>query len=244
MEATNLAAQSGRAAEATAPFGSIIAVWKSIQLAFPQVVRWGIFARTGIREQNDLQHVASVTWLARHFCLLCRQLAYPRYILDETLVLGAFIIHEDGERLRQRDVCFPHKSDEKDLEEYLAAVEEWKAFPATVQNNYKREFLLQFAHRIPECFPADARRIMEELWETRRNEVLAFRSIEVWDYLLYAIEHVQQDNGEIRKVFRDLFEICEDLAKEFPLFAKIVWTPENRAWFQERAAECPPGPQA
>ena len=207
----------------------LIAAWQAPQVGLPEVVRWAQYVADGnVRHQNTLQHSLAITILGAMVIAQIRAASAAE--LDGELLLTALAIHDEGEGDLGQDTLWKDKSAKGDLAEYLAFRKRYEML-GPAWRSLHAAFLLQFCLKNPECFPEDAREIMERLSATHRYEALAFEAIENWDYLLYSFEqYLERGNEKILvQVFRNQAPILNRLAAELPGFAAI-WTPELSAW--------------
>lgn len=203
-----------------------LSVWLSGQIALPQVQRWSKYCGRskggGARRQNSLQHSYAIALLGK---ILYHKIR-PYIVLDEGLLLTAFLIHDHGEGEILSDTHYIDKNEEGDLEEYNAFVKRYSALPEEIFGEFHRAFLLQFALKAPLNFPESACVLMAELAAQQRQECLVFDAVERWDYVLYALEQFH-DRGNTRilvQVMRHQKEHLDRLAEELPGFGQEVWT--------------------
>jgi len=218
---------------------SLLTVWGNAQTLPLKVTRWGRYvdADDRLRRQTNLQHCFSVVLLAT--IVLPRLRSHIDLIdgkLDESLVLRAFILHEEGEALLGRDVIWQDKAHIKDLEEYTAFIEQYKALSPFDLKKCQEAFLLQFARKNPECFPVEARCIMRRLFKKSYFEALAFEAIETVDYLLYALECHDDHTDEVvlAHVLRNQIPRLDEFAVLLPGFKVEVWTKKLRKYCREK----------
>ncbi|MFZ5365501.1 MAG: hypothetical protein ACOZBH_04910 [Patescibacteria group bacterium] len=221
-------------------------IWTSAQVKLPKVMRWKkYFDHFGdIRRQDCLQHSYAIGFIADAAILMLA----PFIRLDSHLLLTAFQVHDIGEGELGRDVVLSLKNKyaDDDLNEYLAFIERYRSLPTAVFDHYNRAFLLQYCLELDkhQGFPIEAQCVMAELAETKRYEALAFHAIEIWDYLLYALEQYQTvENGYILHiVISGHFDQYEKLCLELPGFEHVFWTADVRAWCLRFLREHPPCP--
>lgn len=223
--------------------GPLTRVWKSQEL-LPQVLRWGRYLKEGerIHRQCLAQHVWGVQLVAAAVVHAVRE----HTVLDSSLLLHAFLVHDHGEAELGRDHCAPVKRAEHDLEEYHAFVQRFGLLDEATFHMFRRAFLLQFV--LPgkdELLPQCARLVTAELRETHYREAVAFRLIELLDYLAYAMAQWFGRNNY--RILADVIESSrteiDDLALQLPGFRETVWTDAYRedlfafADFAERQKE-------
>lgn len=200
------------------------------QTIFKGIYRWGVYGNS-VRKQNDLQHSFSITILASIF--MAKISLYNRPI-DQALVLNAFLIHDYGEGLLGRDICLTDKVKNDDLDEYLAFVNRYSALDKTVFNQFHRAYLLQYAiDKEKPDFPPIAQEIIASLRASQMIEVLIFRAVETWEYILYALE--QHYNGHetiLAEVLNNAKKRISFLTDNLPGFKEVIWTKEIAMAFQ------------
>lgn len=208
--------------------------WLSIQTKLKNVIRWikYIGKDNGIRIQNSGEHSLSLTLLGIQ---VLGELS-PYVKLNEGLVLSALVVHDFGEGEIKKDTLYADKSPEGDLEEYLAFRQSFELNSGGQFHLFHRAFLLQFAtDDPPTIFPDDARMIMEDLMIKYPMEVLAFRAIEIWDYLYFAFEQYSKRGNSMILVqtLRHQFDRLDDLAENLPGFRQQIWTKDIRDWCED-----------
>jgi 5'-deoxynucleotidase YfbR-like HD superfamily hydrolase len=200
------------------------------QTIFKGIYRWRVYGNS-VRKQNDLQHSFSITILASIF--MAKISLYNRPI-DQALVLNAFLIHDYGEGLLGRDICLTDKVKNDDLDEYLAFVNRYSALDKTVFNQFHRAYLLQYAiDKEKPDFPPIAQEIIASLRASQMIEVLIFRAVETWEYILYALE--QHQNGHktiLAEVMGNAKQRISFLTDNLPGFKEVIWTKEIAMAFQ------------
>lgn len=208
-------------------------VWLTTQVIFQDVYRWGRFKHIGIRPQDDLQHSYSVTVLAMIF--LEKINPYLPHI-DKKLILQSFLVHDHGEGELKRDYCVGEKLPIHDIEEYVAFCKRYSQLGQPVFSSLEKAYLLQhIGLKDVSLFPKHAQDILGLLKEYKYYEGLCFRAIEVWDYLLYALEQ-NRNNPELiilPEVAKNQIPVMDALAKELPGFKEEIWTDEIAALFNK-----------
>lgn len=207
-------------------------VWKSGQTQLPQVVRWSKdladTAHGGARRQDTLAHSYSLTLLG----LILLDTLKDHVSLDAHLVTTSFLVHDHGEGELSRDVLYDQKTEQGDLDEYVAFKNRFEAL-GTAYPFFEQAFLLQFARKSPPSFPADAQHVMQELLAAKHAECLFFDVVERFDYVLYALEQYVERNNEhiLARVLTRQMPHLRTLAQEFPGF-DTVWTPDIESMLQ------------
>lgn len=209
----------------------VLGPWLSIQTKLKKVIRWEkyIGKDNGIRIQNSGEHSLSLALLGIQ---VLGELS-PYVALDEGFVLSALVVHDFGEGEIGKDTLYANKSPSRDVEEYLAFRESFESNSNGQFHLFHRAFLLQFASDSPSTiFPDDAQVIMKDLMTKYPMEVLAFRAIEIWDYLYFAFEqYARRGNSTILvQTLRHQFERLDDLAENLPGFREQIWTRDIRGW--------------
>lgn len=211
------------------PFQSLEGCWRDVQSEMQKVTRWDSVRKDwpNLRLQNDLQHTYGMEGLTiRLLCQLREK--FPELKLDETLVLTSVHVHDQGEMRLQSDIPYSLKTDERDLEEYLAYEKHLICETPATAKFLRRAFLLQFALKNPKCFPDDARELMKDLAANNKNEAHVFDCIERIDYMLFANESWDKDIPYVLvRVLRNQFEKFEELAGKFPPFKELLWEQEK-----------------
>lgn len=199
-------------------------VWLTTQVIFRGVHRWSRYKDKGVRTQDVLQHSYSITVLAKIFALKITPYI-PHFNHD--LLLTAFLLHDHGEGELKRDICFDQKGNGDDLDEYNAFVRRYSSLDENVFLSLERAYLLQYALKDKPEFPMRTKLIMEHLAIDNYYEALAFETVELWDYLLYAFEQVENgcDPMILSEVSRNHWERLNDLAKLLPGLSETIWTP-------------------
>lgn len=218
----------------------VIDVWKSGQVLLPEVIRWSKYVNaedSKVRKQNSLQHSHSISVFATIFLTKTRSYL----ILDEELVKDAVHNHDHGEGELKFDTLYIDKTEQGDLDEYLAFAKRFSNLEdQDLFFEFQRPFLLQFALKNPEIFPEDARKIMSELAFYREKECKAFDAIERLDYLLFAFEQYNEVGDEVILVqtLRGQIPHLNNLADNGGIaLDQTFWTPEFRAWCENFVAE-------
>jgi hypothetical protein len=198
-------------------------VWLTAQTIFPGIYRWKKYKKCGIRPQDDLQHSYSVSVLAKIFV---EMIGPYNPGLDKELIISAFLVHDHGEGELKRDNCFDFKKSNDDVAEYLAFVKRYQQLGPKIFPNIKRAYLLQHALNERPDFPMEAQVILKDLRKNNFREVLSFRAIEIWDYLLYPLEQNKNQSRPkiLIEVARNQTLRMEELAKHLPGFKEQIWT--------------------
>lgn len=202
------------------------------QIIFKGVYRWGRLGK-GVRRQDVLQHSYSITILAR---IIVEKLEH--YLsLDKDLIMTAFLVHDHGEGELKRDICQGDKNKEgndDDLREYFAFVKRYEQLEPEIFRVFHRAFLLQFCLKDYNGFPKEAVEIMEGLAITNNFEALAFRAVELMEYLLYAMEQDKKGNrpGLLLGVYENNIPELEEIINNLPGFSQEIWTEEVSAFFE------------
>ncbi|PKM88565.1 hypothetical protein CVU83_01515 [Candidatus Falkowbacteria bacterium HGW-Falkowbacteria-2] len=201
-------------------------VWLAAQTILCGVVRWSKYENTFIRRQDDLQHSYSASILAKIFVEKLNPYFFPA--LDKELIISAFLVHDHGEGELKRDICYGSKPANCDLEEYQAFVKRYSQLGPAVFPSFERAYLLQYALEYKPDFPESAKAIMRDLAVDNGYEALCFTAIEIWDYLLYALEQdaAKTHNVILEEVLRNQVPRLDELAAKLPGFAKEIWTKE------------------
>jgi hypothetical protein len=156
----------------------------------------------------------------------------PFVRLDQSLLSAAFKIHDFGEGELNRDIPQPEKTEDHDLQEYLAFCQRFKRLPKPVFEHFQRAFLLQFCLDFTDNFPDEAKEIMADLAKNKKMEALVFRAVEYWDYLLFALEQyaVNEDGVLLTILLKNHTGVLENLKKELPGFEQLFWTEKIQNW--------------
>lgn len=195
------------------------------------VYRWSKYADTGIRRQDDLQHSYSITLLASIFI---NMLNWYNPLVDQALVLNAFLVHDYGEGLLDRGICLTDKVKNDDLDEYNAFVGKCSALDKKAFEQLHKAYLLQYAIEERPDFPSEGQEIINSLRATRMIEILIFRAVETWEYILYALE--QHNNGHqtiLAEVMGNAKQRLVFLSDNLPGFKEVIWTREIAEAFQQ-----------
>lgn len=213
----------------TTALGPLLEIWTDTQIGLGEVIRFGTHIEddSTLRRQTTLEHKISV--------LVITTLLLPRLRnhipIDESLIIRGFTLHDVGEGILKRDVVWVHKSDEKDLEEYLAFSDHTKHLRGIEYEESQRAFLLQFASKNPQCFPAHARQIMTKLWGENKYEVLVFAALEAYDYLFYGFEDLKKTGRVVllTRILRNQIPRLNEFATLIPGF-RTIWTEKLQRW--------------
>lgn len=208
----------------------ITQILQESQSIFNGVYRWGIYGDS-VRKQDDLQHSYSITILASIFMTKINLYNRP---IDQALVLNAFLIHDYGEGLLGRDICLNDKAKYDDLDEYLTFIDKHSLLDKNVFDRFHRAYLLQYAiDEQRSDFPPIAQEIIASLRASQMIEVLIFRAVETWEYILYALE--QHYNGHetiLAEVLNNAKKRISFLTDNLPGFKEVIWTKEIAMAFQ------------
>lgn len=218
-------------------------VWTNIQVSLSGLIRWEEnYLKKGhpVREQSDSEHSHAMTMFAAAVMCLFRPQRSARN-WDQALMLTAVTLHDTGEGLKsvaeksERDIPATRKTDEHDLVEYLAFCEEYRVFPPEVFDAFERAFLLQFALKDHVIFPEHARQVMTDLRLDRFEECWLFMAIEKWDYLLFALEQLEERGISLccYNVIDNCIPHFEAVSKNLPGFREYFWSEEIEAWCRE-----------
>lgn len=214
---------------------SMLPFWETCQSPLSKVIRWAPFLRKNgaLRTQSTLEHVHAFSVLSS---VVITKLVEKGVKLDHPLFILAILVHDHGEGLLGRDIPVPQKSAEKDKDEYVAFTELLLKCDCDLSlfKKLKQAFLLQFAEECPQCFPLEARILMEELRKKRYFEVMLFKVLERVDYLFYACESYRhkEDDVILAEVFRNVKTELDKICTIYPVISTIVWTEEIQNWFQ------------
>lgn len=204
------------------------------QVGWDEVVRWKKYVNKGegVREQNSLQHSLSITILG--WTVMAQLRSYNPFI-ERGLVMAGLAIHDVPEFILRRDVLHIDKTVEKDLQEYLAFRQCYEPLGSTMFDPLHRAYLLQFARKNPEIFPADGRRIMADIRGHSLVEALMFEAVEQWDYVLYALEQYRERGNEkiLVQTLRNQIASIGELKKLLPGFREEIWTDDFSLWVNE-----------
>lgn len=207
-------------------------VWKSGQTCLPKVIRWEKYLQLGsIRQQDCLAHSYSITFAGS---FLRFKLAPFICRFNWQLFMDCLLVHDHGEGELGSDVLYHFKTQDHDLQEYLAFKKRFQQLGKEAYAYYERAFLLQFCLKNPENFPKDAREIMAGLAEKYSMEALLFEAVERWDCVLFAWEQYQDSNnkfllaGVLHSQFARLCELCGLI----PGFGQEILPPDVRKEWQ------------
>jgi hypothetical protein len=208
-------------------------VWLSGQLGLRKAVRWKKYRNKNeaVREQDSLQHSYSLVVIG----MICLTKLRRYVVLDAELLLKALTIHDHGEGELGIDTHYIDKTDDGDLNEYLAFERRFQQLDSEIYSSFEDAFLLQYAGRDREIFPADARSVMARLRVRYPREILAFEAIESWDYLLFAIEQYEELGFTMMmvQVLRNQVDRLDRYARDLPGFGQEIWTSEIQAWARD-----------
>lgn len=206
------------------------AIWSDVQTSLKNVIRWTNRRKVmpGLRIQDCLQHSFSIGLLGDIVIIMLE----PFVRLDQSLLSTAFKIHDFGEGELNRDIPFPEKTEDHDLQEYLAFCQRFKRLPKSVFEHFQRAFLLQFCLDPTDNFPNEAKEVMADLAKSKKMEALVFRAVEYWDYLLFALEQyaVNEDAVLLTILLKNHTGAFKKLKTELPGFEQLFWTEEIQNW--------------
>ncbi len=207
-------------------------IWLTTQTILTDVYRWSRYNRSPIRLQNDLQHSYSVTILAK---VMMEMISPYHPGLDKELILSAFLVHDHGEGELKRDICYGDKADHEDVKEYLAFRTRYEQLDTNVFSSLERAYLLQHCLKDRSDFPEQAATVMSELKKYKYFEALTFGAIEIWDYLLYAMEQDREGRDPVilHQVTGNHIQQLETLAEKLPGFRETIWTEKVAAHFAD-----------
>lgn len=159
----------------------------------------------------------------------------PYVKLDSSLLLTALLIHDFGEIVRSpkgEDTLWHNKTCEFDREEYEAFSENFQDCHPEILHEYQKAFLLQYSEKDTSCFSEQAQAMIGDLRRNNPNEIIAFRALEYWEYILYALANYEEAQSPLLllKVLTDHLEALDDIAGRLPGFKEEIWTPEVREW--------------
>lgn len=220
---------------ATNQWISIIDVWRSGQEQLPGVQRWKKYDKpmdgSKVRVQNSLQHSYSITLLGK---IVCMRLD-PYVKLDHLFLMTSLLLHDHGEGEIQQDTVYIDKTNQGDLDEYLAFKKRFEQLGDAHYNELEKAFLLQFVSKPFEHFPQKAQNQMRYLQTQYLKEAYAFDAVERWDYLLYAVEQYYEfGNFKILvQTLRHQIPHLDRLAEILPGFCETIWTYAIRFSFVE-----------
>lgn len=201
------------------------------QLILQKVWRWKSYKE--VRRQNDLQHSYSITILAK---IVIEKLNkyFVGFHFDKDIIITAFLVHDHGEGELKRDIQYGKKMAGDDLDEYYSFVERYRRLSEEVYNSFHYAYLLQYCIEGREEFPAEAREIMVWLKEKRYPEALIFEAVEVFEYILFALEQDKKGNNKqiLRDVCKNQLTRMERLSRDLPGFKEEIWTEEVQALFE------------
>ncbi len=200
------------------------------QLILQKVWRWKSYE--GVRRQNDLQHSYSITILAK---ILVEKLNkyFDGFCFDKDIIITAFLVHDHGEGELKRDIQYGKKKNCDDLDEYYSFVERYKQLGEEVFSSFHYAYLLQYCIEGRKEFPVEAQKIMAWLKENKYPEALIFEAVEVFEYILFALEQDKKGNNKeiLLDVCKNQLPRMEKLARDLPGFKEEIWTEEVQALF-------------
>jgi 5'-deoxynucleotidase YfbR-like HD superfamily hydrolase len=200
------------------------------QLILQKVWRWKSFKN--VRRQNDLQHSYSITILAK---IVVEKLNkyFDGFCFDKDIIITAFLVHDHGEGELKRDIQYGKKKESDDLDEYYSFVERYRQLNEEVFSSFHYAYLLQYCVEGREEFPAEAREIMVWLKEKRYPEALIFEAVEIFEYILFALEQDKKGNNKeiFQSVCKNQLTRIERLVRDLPGFREEIWTDEVQSLF-------------
>lgn len=201
------------------------------QVILQKVWRWEKYKN--IRRQNDLQHSYSITILAK---IVIEKLDkyFSAFFFDKDLILTSFLVHDHGEGELKRDIQYGKKVKTDDLDEYLIFVERYKQLDKNVFLSFHYAYLLQYCIEGRNNFPDEAQKIMSCLKESRYLEALIFEAVEIFEYILFALEQDKKGKNKeiLKEVSKNQLPRMERLLNELPGFKEEIWTDEVQALFE------------
>lgn len=178
----------------------------------------------GYRKQSIDDHRRELLEMAMVALCVLRSRGFN---VDESLVLSAVWLHDDGELLGAGDTLYALKCEGGDVEEFRlfsAALE--KVLDPISRAAFGRAFLLQFVRKYAgsTVFPCEAQATIDVLSKTRPLEAALFQYLEYADYLLYAHEqYVAFGNPEfVREVLPNTQHRLRGLWSEYELFRGLL----------------------
>lgn len=220
-----------------AEFLNLVEAWRIPQVQLSQVRRWLPYEAEDPpdkrRPTNVLEHTASVTLLAEIVCNELYDFHLP--MLDRGLVISAFIYHDIPEGLLGRDVLFPAKTTQHDVNEHKAFAKMLAELCSQrVLDGMMRAYLLQYAYAEYDIsvFPEEAQTVLKYLRENKSVEVRLFHTLELMDYIMYVIEQYHQQGNWMlatRILMRHLPQM-EAYASQIEGFRAVVWKNDISRW--------------
>lgn len=223
--------------------GEILPVWELIQVLLKNYRRWARFQAGELaglaREQTCLEHVLSITILAR---IIMEKIHILHVFKDMDLLLSAFEVHDLGEAVlaqklgeEEGDVPYPMKKSADNVAEFWAYSRVFgrKMVPSQF---WLKAFLLQFCLNDVKGFPEGARRIMSYLAKEHRWAALLFTMTEHLDYIAYGYREFTERRFPLTLVSifaEDHFQILDGVAREVVGVSELVWTPAYKAELEE-----------
>ena len=218
-------------------------VWPSVKEIFyneevvvgmKKIKRWQAYSNLRIRPQNCYEHSISLAYLGYEIPAKINGGLYPE--IDKEIIRKACMIHDIPEGLGLGDIPYAQKSSKRDVEEYLCFCSflEKQGFKKT--EDLKKIYLLQFCLNDIEDFPGEAKKIMLGLKKTYHAEIVWFKFLENFDYLLYAEEQYVRsaENIEIlQKVAGAQVPVLIDLVDNQMPCLKKIWTPQAIQYFSQ-----------
>ncbi len=211
----------------TDPFNGLMLPWQNAQAPMAEVVRWGNFPgynQSLLAHNNSIPYV--LMWIQSRLC--------DRGDIDWLLLTQAIQSHDQGEPLSGGDEHAGNKTNDKDLQEYLAVREYMASADYRFRQLFMRAFLLQYVRK-PQWWSYmsdDCRKTLVTMAAKFSREAVIFEATERLDYLASAVEGYRRgirNEAEtmIDHVLRNQVPKLDALAEEWaPLSA--VWSPDLR----------------
>ena len=214
------------------PLGQLISLWEIYENDPGLPVRWAMYLEKNpeLPKQTSLIHTDS--FLSAAFPLLA---ALRPYGYDSFLLTYAVYRHDLPEWLRGIDVPGPQKTEKDDLLEYRAFCEKIHYLPKDFYDFEEKAYLLQYARRCPEIFPARAKEVMLRLRYTNPLDVSLFPALESWEYAFYGYHVHKKFNFPVIlvHVLRSELHKLRKAAAVMPGFRQVIFTPEYEKWALE-----------
>jgi len=219
-------------------------IWRASQVPLYEVKRWGgmnFFKGEndiiGLRQQSVLEHVHSFSRFVDTAVLLIDPYIrmFKHTFLDKELILRCCRIHDDGEGLLGVDIKAPQKTEQDDLNEYVAYMEHIQRLPKTVRNINEHAFLLQFALNNSPCFPNKAKRIMKEIMKSNYYEAVTFHIMEKFEYIFFPLELKDFDGDLLANVIKRQLPFYQKYVENnlLPGFREEIFTEQVENWMLE-----------
>lgn len=216
--------------------GKFFPIWLGLQTKANEVFRWKEFYSDGIgqnmREQSVLGHEKSFSRFAGTACRMLDPYIFKKEgkHLDLLLLKESFGLHDDGEWILGRDIISPKKTDQDDVDEYIAFIQNIKDLPVLVKKEYEKAFLLQFTLDNnftiggSGLFPKSAEKIMDRLFKENYYEALIFSALEKLEYVFYPIEMEKNHKYLLTWVIRKRITYYQNLALSLPGFREELFS--------------------